>query len=188
MHYTTVMGNQPVYRYPPRSHASTCRCPRCLPFRPRPGAGGTIERYGLIGPLLLWGGIIAVIGFWPAMVWHGEGGPTGTAWRWDIHSTIGCLIWWGLVIIPLAAAVLRGRYRSRHPQPPAQVAPPHPAPAPPSGPDPAVTMRLLRDLEDADAAARLAEEAQPGEELDDLRIHGKLPDGWPFRGPEGGSR
>jgi len=189
MHYTTVMGNQPVYRYPPRSHASSCRCDRCLPFRPRPGAGGTIERYGLIGPLLLWGGIIAVTGFWPAMVWHGEGGPTGTAWRWDIHSTIGCLIWWGLVIIPLAAAVLRGRYRSRHPQPPVQVAPPRPAPAtPPAGPDPAVTMRLLRDLEDADAAAELAEEARSGEELDYLRIHGKLPDGWPFRGPEGGSR
>jgi hypothetical protein len=174
------MGNKPVYRYPPRDHAASCRCDRCLPFRPRPGAWGTIERYGIIGPALLWGGIIAVAGFWPAMAWHGEGGPTGTAWRWDVHSTIGCLIWWGLVVLPLTALAVAGR-RKRTPRPAV-------TPAPPPGPDPAVTMRLLRDLEDADAAAELAEEAQSGEELDYLRIHGKLPDGWPFRGPEGGSR
>jgi hypothetical protein len=181
------MGNKPVYRYPPRSHASTCRCDRCLPFRPRPGAWGTIERYGIIGPALLWGGIIAVAGFWPAMAWHGEGGPTGTAWRWDIQSTIGCLIWWGVLLTVILAVVLTGAHKKRA-APRVTTPVPAPVPSPPSGPDPAVTMRLLRDLEDADAAAELAEEAQSGEELDYLRIHGKLPDGWPFRGPEGGTR
>ena len=27
--------NRPVYRHPPRSHAYSCRCPRCEPFRNR---------------------------------------------------------------------------------------------------------------------------------------------------------
>ena len=40
--------------------------------------------------------VIMIAGFWPAMVWHGEGGPTGTAWRWDIHSTIAELVYAGV--------------------------------------------------------------------------------------------
>jgi len=57
--------------------------------------------------------MILVAGFWPAMVWHGYGGPEGTSWRWDIHSTIACLIWWGLTIVPLtvAAVISAGRKR-----------------------------------------------------------------------------
>jgi len=53
--------------------------------------------YGIIGPLLLIGGPIAVTCFWPVMVWHGYGGPTGTAWRWDIHSTIAEAAYLGII-------------------------------------------------------------------------------------------
>ena len=52
---------------------------------PRRQQGGD---YGIIGPLVLIVFAVALVGFWPVMVWHGYGGPTGTAWRWDIHSTI----------------------------------------------------------------------------------------------------
>jgi len=130
--------------------------------------------YGLIGPLVLFGGLFAVIGFWPAMVWHGEGGPTGTAWRWDIHSTAGCLVWWFVLACVLVPAWADAR--SRRAKPP--VVPPQPA-----GPDPAVMARLLRGLEAVEGYAGLVEQARTGEELDYLQRHGRLPDGWPFRDP-----
>ena len=116
----------PVYRRP-RNHAYSCRCGRCPQSQP--------GDWGIIGPGLLIIGVIAVIGFWPAMVWHGYGGPAGTAWRWDIHSTIGCLIWWGFLaaVIALAWADRRPQRTVRPPRgrlnvealpPPAVVAPP----------------------------------------------------------------
>ena len=85
------MSNQPVYRRP-RSHAYRCRCNRCVQSMPSMKNGD----FGLIGPLLLFGGIAVVIGFWPAMVWHGYTDTGG--WRWDIHSTIGELAYWGALI------------------------------------------------------------------------------------------
>ncbi len=74
--------------------------------------------YSIIGPGFLIFCAVAVIGFWPAMAWHGYGGPTGTAWRWDIHSTVACCIWWGVTVIPflviVAARKARGfPYRKR---------------------------------------------------------------------------
>jgi uncharacterized membrane protein len=67
--------------------------------------------YGIIGPLLLVIAVVAVLGFWPAMVWHGQTDTGG--WRWDIHSTIGCLVWWGLTIVPLTIAVIVDVHRKR---------------------------------------------------------------------------
>ena len=88
MYYTRAMSNQPIYRRP-RSHSYACRCPRCTP------QGDAVSRYGIIGPVLLFGGIAAVIGFWPAMVWHGYTATGG--WRWDIHSTVAELAYWGVI-------------------------------------------------------------------------------------------
>jgi hypothetical protein len=53
--------------------------------------------YCIIAPLTGIVFAVALLGFWPAMVWHGYGGPTGTAWRWDIHSTIAEAVYFGAV-------------------------------------------------------------------------------------------
>lgn len=79
------MSQQPVYRRP-RSHAYSCRCPRC----------DQPAEWGILLPLIFGAGLIAVVGFWPAMVWHGYTDTGG--WRWDIHSTVGCLVWWGILV------------------------------------------------------------------------------------------
>jgi hypothetical protein len=114
----------PVYRRP-RSHAYSCRCPRCVQRAPAMRNGD----FGIIGPGLL---VVAVIGFWPAMVWHGEGGPAGTAWEWNINSTIGCCVWWGLTIVPFLIAAIVSAYRKRAPRMPPRPRPPVP-PLPPEG-------------------------------------------------------
>ena len=41
----------------------------------------------------------ALFSCWPALVWHGRGGPTGNDWRWDTHSTVACSIWWGFMLV-----------------------------------------------------------------------------------------
>lgn len=115
------MSNQPVYRRP-RSHAYSCRCPRCVP------QGGFIERNGILGPLALFAGLVAVIGFWPAMAWHGYTDTGG--WRWDIHSTMGCLIWWVFLaaVVILAAADHRpAKTAVAAPVTPERLAPPPPS-------------------------------------------------------------
>jgi hypothetical protein len=103
------MSNQPVYRRP-RNHAYSCRCGRCPQSQP--------GDWGIIGPGLLVIGAIAVIGFWPAMVWHGYGGPTGTAWRWDIHSTIAELVYWGTIGFTVFLCWLGNRPAQRTTRPP----------------------------------------------------------------------
>ena len=104
-----MSGPRPVYRHAPRSHAHNCPCNRCVQVRRN--RGGVIDTYGIIAPALLIIGVIAVVGFWPAMVWHGQTDTGG--WRWDIHSTIGCLIWWGLIVVPLAVACVIDAGRKR---------------------------------------------------------------------------
>jgi hypothetical protein len=47
--------------------------------------------------------------FWPAFVWHGEGGFSGTEWKWDIHTTVACCIWWGSLIVMLLIIALGKR-------------------------------------------------------------------------------
>jgi hypothetical protein len=82
------MSNQPVYRRP-RSHAYSCRCPRCAP------RGDFVARNGILGPGFAILCVVAVIGFWPAMVWHGYTDTGG--WRWDIHSTAAELAYAGVI-------------------------------------------------------------------------------------------
>lgn len=111
------MSNQPVYRrgmrpVPPGEHPNWCRCAGCRAdiarFEGRQGAGVLIAAAVVV--------VAAVIGFWPARVWHGTT-PSG-AWRWDIHSTAACLIWWGLMLIPFLAVTIGGK-RGRRPRRPA---------------------------------------------------------------------
>ena len=64
------------------------------PSRPRiPGQGDA----GILFPLLGITFAVLLVGFWPAMVWHGYGGPTGNDWRWDIHSTVAELAYFGVI-------------------------------------------------------------------------------------------
>ena len=79
------MSNQPIYRN--RNHAYSCRCGRCPQSRP--------TEWGIIGPAIGIFFVVAIFGFWPAMVWHGYTDTGG--WRWDIHSTIGELVYFGVL-------------------------------------------------------------------------------------------
>jgi hypothetical protein len=112
----TPSGNRPVYRTAPRSHAWNCPCSRCVQVRAR-----NKGNYGIIGPGLLVIGIIALIGFWPAMVWHGYTDTGG--WRWDIHSTIAELAYFGIIagFADLLALVGRVNRMAAAPQKPRQV-------------------------------------------------------------------
>jgi hypothetical protein len=102
-------------------HPDGCRCSGCIPARqvvirqeyPSPGPPRTPQQhprkpsprkqsagdYGIIGPLLLIVIPVILVGFWPVMVWHGYGGPTGNDWRWDIHSTVAESVYIGLIAL-----------------------------------------------------------------------------------------
>lgn len=95
------MGNEPHTRRQAYRPARQYQRP------PARSTGGGVADYGVIGPAAFIIGIIAVAGFWPAMAWHGTTDTGG--WRWDIHSTIGCLIWWGVIIFLLGLAVYANR-------------------------------------------------------------------------------
>ena len=76
--------------------AYQCRCGSV--FCPRCGKSARDrEGWGVIEPLLLIGGAIAVFGFWPAFVVHGQTDTGG--WRWDVHTTIACGVWWGVIAL-----------------------------------------------------------------------------------------
>lgn len=95
------------------------------PTRPRvPGQGD----WGIAVPFFAGLMVVALVGFWPAMVWHGYGGPTGNDWRWDIHSTIAEAVYFGVIGF-VAALVVAGNRPAR----PAFQAPPA---MPPAGPPP----------------------------------------------------
>lgn len=113
-------------------HPAGCRCPGCLPaqyvMRPtspprpyqarsrRPASRRQPARKNSSGPTgfaILFGAIAGwFLLSWPAYAWHGEGGPVGTAWRWNIDTTIACSIWWGLLLAAvLAIGVATGKLR-----------------------------------------------------------------------------
>jgi hypothetical protein len=76
------------------------------PSRPRvPGQGDA----GILFPLLGITFAVLLVGFWPAMVWHGYGGPTGNDWRWDIHSTIAEAVYFGVIGFIAALVALGNR-------------------------------------------------------------------------------
>jgi len=56
-----------------------------------------------LGVLIIFG-VLVLIGFWPAMVWHGYTDTGG--YRWDIHSTIACLTYWGILAALVGLGVL----------------------------------------------------------------------------------
>src|SRR5947209_19649892 len=86
-------------------HPEGCRCSGCqqpavCQPAPRRVAGEPMPSmksgdYGIIGPAFLIFFAVALVGFWPAMVWHGQTDTGG--WRWDIHSTIAEAVYWGTI-------------------------------------------------------------------------------------------
>lgn|SRR5512146_2619547 len=89
--------------------------------------------YGIIGPGLLIVFAVALIGFWPVMVWHGYGGPTGNDWRWDIHSTIAEGTYLGVIgfIVLMAWLGSRPAKTASPPRPERAAESTSPPPAPP---------------------------------------------------------
>jgi hypothetical protein len=73
-----------------------------------PGQGD----WGIAVPFFAGLMIVALVGFWPAMVWHGYGGPTGNDWRWDIHSTIAEAVYLGVIGF-IAVLVVAGNRPAR---------------------------------------------------------------------------
>ena len=97
--------SQPVYRRP-RSHAYSCRCPKC----DKPAD------WGVITPLIAIIGAGFLVSCWPALAWHGYTDTGG--WRWDIHSTVACAVWWGaLLFIAVLVAVANRKPRRTVPPP-----------------------------------------------------------------------
>jgi hypothetical protein len=103
----------------PQCQCRSVYCPHC--GRRRTGrtdplrSGGFIDTYGIMGPAFVIFLIVAVTGFWPAMVWHGYGGPSGTSWRWDIHSTIAEAVYWGCIAFVVFLCWLGSRVPANRP-------------------------------------------------------------------------
>ena len=114
------MSPRPVYNSAPRSHAGSCPCARCVQVRRN--RNGSRLGCGILFPVFI--GVAAL--FWPAAVWHGckYGESTcgaGSEWVWDGRTWIACGIWWGICILPVAAALVAkaaGKRAARSPRPP----------------------------------------------------------------------
>ena len=165
------------------------RCPCCGSHGPcrrrgaryQPAPGADPYRAGSAGPLILLAGILAAIGFWPAMVWHGYGGPTGTAWRWDVHSTIACCIWWGACALVSLLVYADRRAARRRAVPPSMP----PAPAPPR-PQKRLATPPAADWRTPEAPPCTHPAAVPVNELfGPLREPGRLVAWWCPEPPEG---
>lgn len=110
------------------THPDGCRCPGCLPSQyvmrpaspPRPRTPARTPqrqpaRSGSSDYAKGWGYAILFVlaictAIWPYWVWHGQNSAGGL--RWDIHSTIACSIWWGLLFAAfLAYGVATGHLR-----------------------------------------------------------------------------
>jgi hypothetical protein len=76
---------------PPGPRQSTA--PRRPSRPPQRSSGGDV---GILIPLFLGFLVVACVGFWPAMVWHGYNDTGG--WRWDIHSTVAELVYFGVIV------------------------------------------------------------------------------------------
>jgi len=87
-----------------------------------PGQGD----WGIAVPALLITFAVALVGFWPAMVWHGYTDTGG--WRWDIHSTIAEAVYFGVIGFTAGLVALGNRDSRRA----VTVTPDRPPPPPPS--------------------------------------------------------
>ncbi len=151
------MGNKPVYRYPPRSHAASCRCDRCLPFRSGSSSAGGGGFWIVVILMVLYG--------LPAGIFH-----SGPAF------VIAGAIWWPVLTV-FTVLCLYGSYKQKHPGPPGSTrtcrpprgrlpveatapppvkdAPPGPLPPPPAPPPAAVPPDMARRARERDLRARL---------------------------------
>jgi hypothetical protein len=92
--------------------------------------------YGILGPAALFIGIGFITCCWPSLVWHGYTDAGG--WRWDIHSTAACAVWWGVLVFLAFLCWLGGKpaagttrpARGPLTPPPGSVAWPAPPPPP----------------------------------------------------------
>lgn len=101
-----------------------------LPYRPvrKPTrySHGFNQTWGPVWGLL---GALAAAGvflLWPAIFSHGEKIDAFTGqerWAWDVHSTVACCIWWGLLVL---AGVVTALVRTGSPQVPGQNPPDFP--------------------------------------------------------------
>ncbi len=100
------MTNRPA-PVPPGRHPNWCRCAGCrrdiAEFESRQFKGTVGVAAAVIA--------FALLGFWPAIVWHGQNDMGG--WRWDVNSTIACSIWWGVLLSPFLAAGIAGARKKR---------------------------------------------------------------------------
>jgi hypothetical protein len=87
---------------------------------------GGVADWGIVEWGLVLVAVMVVLG-WPAMVWHGKGGPTGNDWRWDIHSTIAEGVYLGIIGLIVFLAWLGNRLPADR----APKAPPSPLPVTP---------------------------------------------------------
>ena len=105
--------------------APACSCGSAL----CPSCGKTVrdrEGWGVIEFVLPAGILLALVSCWPAIFAHGYTDTGG--WRWDIHSTVACSAWWGVMLL----FVLIGWVNHRTAQWPAR---------PPRGPLPVEVLR-----------------------------------------------
>ena len=94
--------DRPVYRYPPRSHAYSCRCPRCAPFKGRPMQSGA----------WIWVAIPVAAGIWwialaPLHIWHvigADGKEHPDAATWIAYGACGGLVVLLLMFFSIRAA------------------------------------------------------------------------------------
>ena len=82
----------------------TCVMSQPVRQRPRPPAQGD---WGIAIPFFAGLMVIALLGFWPAMVWHGYTDTGG--WKWDIHSTVAEAVYFGVMAFIAALIVLGNR-------------------------------------------------------------------------------
>lgn len=93
------MTNRPVYRHPAGSHAYSCRCDRCLPFKSRNSSVGA----------WFWGFLVFIgVAFWPSIALHGHA-RTAASWAW--YGTIG------LAVAVFLAMVTVEQARKQRPKP-----------------------------------------------------------------------
>jgi hypothetical protein len=95
------MSNQPVYRYPPRSHVYNCPCPRCVQCRSRPLQSGA----------WIWVAIPVVAGIcWiaaaPLRIWHVTGADGKQ------HPDTATWIAYGIGAALILAAMMAGSIRA----------------------------------------------------------------------------
>lgn len=120
------------------THPEGCRCPGCLPgqyvmrsnrpARNRQASAGRNRN----APSGSWGILVPffaamMFAVWPYAVWHGckYGGGSGLSgcgaeseWVWNGQTWAACGVWWGLIVLPFAVALVGSAAKKRAVRPP----------------------------------------------------------------------